>query len=243
MKPASPLIRFFAVLVAVSLLGAIGYLLHLLTSSSPAVPECIADATDAKPRDHRSHGVEPAQEYGVSLASLPWTRDSDAPESSRVELAAQPFVRRGGARAAVPLAYLPLMRSRHDLSRPTAAAVTTADVPWGRLQTPAEIASLSPVAVPAAYLPSLRPRHNAARPTDVLLKPAEIPWSRLTSAKVKYIELAMVPHLVAKRDPAQPRAAMVPPASLPWGRDTQSPLAVHVSAAKIPPALRSATPK
>ena len=245
MKPASPVVRLFALLVAVSLLGAIGHLLNLLTSSSdPAKPERIATATDPNARDERSRGVEPAKEYGLSLASIPWTRNTNEPAAWRIELASQPFVNRTGTRATIPLAHLPPIRPRHDLERPTAAMVGAAEVPWNRLQTPAEIASLSPVAVPAAYVPPLKARHNPARPTVVQLRPAEVPWSRLTPvAEVKHIELAVMPRLVAKRDPAEPACSIVPQATLPWGRDTQSPLPTHVSAAKVPSALKSAAPK
>jgi hypothetical protein len=230
--------------VGVSLLGAIGYLLNLLTSSSPARLERLADATDANPRDHRSHGIEPSREYGLSLASIPWTRNSIDPAATEVERAVQPFVHRTGARAAVPLAFLPPLRPRHDLARPTAATVAAAEVPWRRFATPAEIARQSPVAVPASDLPAIKARHNPARPTDALLKPAEVPWSRLTSiAEVKHIELAEMPRFAAKRNPAQPDRVMLSPASLPWDRDTQSSLPAHVSAAKVPPALKSAVPK
>ncbi|MFI5381253.1 MAG: hypothetical protein ACHRHE_18300 [Tepidisphaerales bacterium] len=192
------IVRLIAAVVALALLGAIGYLLNHLTSVGGNRLERVVDGSDGEIRDHRSHGIEPARENAMSLATLPWIRDSNNPEPARVELGGQPYVHRTRARAAVPLAYLPAIRPRHDLDRPTPATIRSAEVPWGRL-TPAR--------------------------------------------EVKHIEPAVMPRLVARRDPEKPVSAGVSPASLPWGRNAQSPLPAEVSAAKVPSALKSTTPK
>jgi hypothetical protein len=242
LKRPSAILRVFAALVALSLLGAIGYLLDHLTSRGGDGLERVVDAGGSEIRSHLSRGVEPAKENAMVVAAIPWTRDSRTPESVRVEFGSQPFAHRGRGRVAVPLAYLPAMRARHDLERPTPVAVAAAQVPWGRLQSPAELA-LAAVSVPAADLPSMRIRHNPAKPTDAAVGVAEAPWNRLRVAPVRYLEPAVLPRLTPKRNPQKPDPTAVSPASLPWHRDAQSPLPAYVSAARVPSALRAAAPK
>ncbi len=197
LKPASPVLRFFAVVVAMSLLGAIGYLLNLLTSSGPAGSQRVTETTETIARDHRSHGIEPAREYGVPLASIPWTRNSNDPALSRIELAAQPFIHRTGRRAAVPLAYLPTIRPKHDLERPTAATVAVAEVPWGRLAPISRVKHIE-----LAIVPRWAARRNPAHPDQAVVSAACLPWGRDTQSPLQtYVSGARIPPALKRTEP------------------------------------------